>query len=761
MRRQLAMSKLLVMTFDYELFLGTSSGSVKKSLIEPVNEILSVLNEGNAKGIFFIDAAFLLVLKKNKHASLIEISDQIRRIVKCGNDVGLHIHPQWLDAYERNDETWGFRSYDRYRIHSLNKEELLKLISDGKSLIEEIVNAVKPGYRIRAFRAGGWCVQPFLHISEALYENGITFDFSVKPGMSKTELKNRFYDFSNVEKGRSFWRFSNDPCIEDKTGRFIEIPLSTYCVRGYKLLLNKLSMFGSGVGGDGMAVGVDNGFTNNFARLFKTETRPLSMDYTSMTMFKSGLNAINSKLILCIQHPKIFNSKARKLLKYAVSNYGTIGLAEIDHYCSSELNKLNIINSCKVMILSYTFPPAPGVGARRWAKFAKCLVKAGYQVYVISADWNDRNCRSNWSDDVNNIEIYRIRGGLNPNLLFGNVGSKIWRKIKWLFGQFLIRMMTRLFGWIDYAEGWGRHMLPAARSIIDRNNITNVIATGAPFSVNYFASFLRTTHPHLNIIQDFRDPWNYHIKYSYPENIKKVHLKNKHLLCEKITHLFSNKIVNVSRELSDVALKIFGEGYVDKYKIIHNGYDIEDYPSVQSHSKQCDKLKIVYVGSLGGGRVEAIVLIDEIMLELGKNDPFWKDQCEVLICGAEKIVTKSGNIIFEKYLGMTEVAEQLSKAHIGLMINSKVNTLSFGTKLFDYFYAGLPILLVSCNCDLTELVKERGLGFVSSYQKEDLKKCLYEIKKCFKRSHFGDFDKKTMSEFSIENLTQEYIKMLV
>ena len=58
------MSKLLVMTFDYELFLGTSSGSVKKSLIEPVNEILSVLNEGNAKGIFFIDAAFLLVLKK-------------------------------------------------------------------------------------------------------------------------------------------------------------------------------------------------------------------------------------------------------------------------------------------------------------------------------------------------------------------------------------------------------------------------------------------------------------------------------------------------------------------------------------------------------------------------------------------------------------------------------------------------------------------------------------------------------------------------
>ena len=59
------MRKDLLLTFDYELFLGEKSGSVDRCLIEPTNELMRVFDKYRIKNaIFFVDTTHLLRLQE-------------------------------------------------------------------------------------------------------------------------------------------------------------------------------------------------------------------------------------------------------------------------------------------------------------------------------------------------------------------------------------------------------------------------------------------------------------------------------------------------------------------------------------------------------------------------------------------------------------------------------------------------------------------------------------------------------------------------
>src|SRR4051812_11803887 len=98
------MQKKLLLTFDYELFLGVQSGKVDDCLIKPTNLLLSIMEEAKVKSIFFVDSVYLMRLKKQ--AETVEecqvdyekITKQIRELIKKGHYVFPHIHPHWLDA---------------------------------------------------------------------------------------------------------------------------------------------------------------------------------------------------------------------------------------------------------------------------------------------------------------------------------------------------------------------------------------------------------------------------------------------------------------------------------------------------------------------------------------------------------------------------------------------------------------------------------------------------------------------------------------
>jgi len=209
-------------SFDYELFFGKASGSAHKCILEPTQKLIEMAIKYKVSFIFFVDAGYLVQLKKNSHHKACKedyeaISKQLKQLVSLGHEIGLHIHPHWEDCKFENGE-WKINT-ERYKLACYNEIEVENIVTNYHQAIIDIIK--KP---CLSFRAGGWCIQPFKFIKNALIKNNIFIDSSVYyKGFHDSEA--HAYNFLNAPN-KSSWLFDSDPTIENNHGQFKEIAIS-------------------------------------------------------------------------------------------------------------------------------------------------------------------------------------------------------------------------------------------------------------------------------------------------------------------------------------------------------------------------------------------------------------------------------------------------------------------------------------------------------------------------------------------------------
>jgi peptidoglycan/xylan/chitin deacetylase (PgdA/CDA1 family) len=212
-----------LLSLDYELFFGNRVGTVEHCLIRPVDAIREVLDKHGMKMSLFVDAGFLVRLKQQMtqfpqlKSDYQRIESQLQSLIVNGHDVQLHIHPHWEDSHFDGDG-W-IVDTTRYKLHDFSADEIQRIVREYKQALTDIV-----GDRVFAYRAGGWCMQPFDVIAPALKSEGIWLDSTVyADGVS--EDAQRGFDFRGAPVKES-WRFSLDPVVETNDGTFVEIPIS-------------------------------------------------------------------------------------------------------------------------------------------------------------------------------------------------------------------------------------------------------------------------------------------------------------------------------------------------------------------------------------------------------------------------------------------------------------------------------------------------------------------------------------------------------
>jgi hypothetical protein len=190
------------------------------------------------KLVFFVDTGYLkkLIQFKDQYPKVKHeydlVLDQIKSLVAEGHDCQLHIHPHWEDS-THNGTDWVMNT-DRYKLVDFSDEEIEKIVLDYQQILKAITQ--KP---VNIYRAGGWCLQPFSRIQKSFEKANLKLDSSVFVG-GKFTSGNYYYDFTNTPQ-KSIWKFSNDLCVEDPNGAFLEYPISSYkysSIFFWKLFLN-------------------------------------------------------------------------------------------------------------------------------------------------------------------------------------------------------------------------------------------------------------------------------------------------------------------------------------------------------------------------------------------------------------------------------------------------------------------------------------------------------------------------------------------
>jgi len=169
-----------------------------------------------------------------------------------------------------------------------------------------------------------------------------------------------------------------------------------------------------------------------------------------------------------------------------------------------------------VLLVTYSFPPAGGVGVLRAASLARYFPAEGIRLDVLTT----RNASAVGADTAllkeipAEVEIHRT---ITLDLPFG-----IKKHIKKLItGQkpstsaaaasagkpsFLKRVLQDLL-LPDPQVTWLPVLTRAARKIVRNRNIDLVLITVPPFSSVLLVERLRAGFPHLPIVIDFRDEW--------------------------------------------------------------------------------------------------------------------------------------------------------------------------------------------------------------------------------------------------------------
>ncbi|MFO7636884.1 MAG: glycosyltransferase family 4 protein [Clostridia bacterium] len=400
----------------------------------------------------------------------------------------------------------------------------------------------------------------------------------------------------------------------------------------------------------------------------------------------------------------------------------------------------------KVLMIADEFPPMGGAGVQRTSKFAKYLALYQYIPFVFTRDIGDLHLRDDTllKDIPEYVQVTRTKA---YNLLAkGSLFHKIiYYKLMIPDGRYI----------------WYRKSREKAARLVDKVKPDLLYTTSFPYSGHLFGLFLKRKYPDLPWVADFRDEWtnNSYVRHNIIRRaIEKRMEKN---VLQKADALIANTPVMMDHF---IRIHPFSK---DKFTWIPNGFDLDDFYGCQKKTGKNQKFTMVHTGSIFGIRKpdHFLAAVSSLVWE-GAVDP-GKIQIKLIGNLKEKILREL--IAFYRLEELVTLVPYLPhKECINAMVLSDCcvliegNTIGakgiFTGKLFEYLYAGAPVLGIVPKDGVAEvLIRETRSGLTAEPENVDaIKDAVLRLYRSWEEDRpLTDPDKARIMEFERKNITRK------
>jgi hypothetical protein len=426
------------------------------------------------------------------------------------------------------------------------------------------------------------------------------------------------------------------------------------------------------------------------------------------------------------------------------------------------------LDSNKILIITYYWPPAGGPGVQRWLKFVKYLPDFGIQpvVYIPENPTYpiiDKILVKEVSEKAiiirhKIIEPYQIASFFSKNKTKKISSGIIPNKKKQSFLDKLFLLIRGNLFIPDARVFWVKPSVRFLEKYIAENSIDTIVTSGPPHSLHLIGLELKQK-TNVKWIADFRDPWTT-IGYHKSLRLSNYASKKHKFLEHKVLNAADNIIVTsktTKTEFEAITLK--------PIEVITNGYDIEDTDKQDLDAK----FSLAHIGSFLSERNPAILW--ESLVALLSEIPDFNKHLEIKLIGAVsqevlETITQFGLNPYVNNLGYVSHADAIahqkkSQALLLIEIDSEETRSIIPGKLFEYMVSGRPIIAIGpIHSDFEEIISHTNTGVFLHYsEKEKLKNVILDyynqyLEGKLKSNGVG------LQKYSRKSLTKELVELL-
>jgi glycosyltransferase involved in cell wall biosynthesis len=360
----------------------------------------------------------------------------------------------------------------------------------------------------------------------------------------------------------------------------------------------------------------------------------------------------------------------------------------------------------KLLIAAYYYPPLLTGGTMRPEKMGKYLARFGHDVAILTHTYGKDVI------ETGNPRVIRFR-----DISYNKDRKGFRKKMQWLVLRVITEFLNKSGVYHSIYTWWKRRVIKNSDTVIGQVKPDVIIATYPPVETLEIGIYLAKKY-NIPLVADFRDGLMFE-----PIETKRMRqyrcIREKYAAIEKEAALYSAAIISIARPITDYYRETYHPPHAE---VISNAFDPEDLEGLPGDIRfDASDFNIVFTGRFGlsdkYNRVDFFFAAVRLLLEKEKGlekkikihlvGEYRKDELLEL-----KDLIDRGVIVLHGFVERKKSLAFQRAADLLLIITLPDRRSSTSAKIFEYLYAGRPILALTHKTVLEDIIRETKTGWI-------------------------------------------------